>query len=1076
MERFSRSHHLSRVVAPEIRIKLSYIQTIGNKAVHSRSPIHQYDAVQVAKEVFHCCFWLATTYTRFSPKAFSGITYDETFLSEHVSRQRGVSPTKLRELEDQLRKKDEELEERLKAATDYEEQIKSLRRDIAEAKRRNAETHVDHDYSEAETRVRYIDLLLREAGWDPDFDDGHFKVREFPVKGMPNRFGEGFVDYVLWDNGQPLALIEAKRTTRDPRVGQHQAKLYADCLEAQFKQRPIIFYTNGYEHWLWDDKRYPPRRVQGFYKKDELQLLIQRRQTASSPSKATVNKTTCERYYQEQAIRHVTEAFDQGQRKALLVMATGSGKTRVVIALCDLLQRCNWVKRVLFLADRKALVKQATNAFKTFLPHGNAINLVLEKEKGDSRVLLSTYPTMMGLVDEMQEGKRRFGVGHFDLVVIDEAHRSVYQKYRALFDYFDSYLVGLTATPRDEVDRDTYSLFELAKGVPTYAYELEQAVEDGYLAPPKLVSVPIKFPREGIKYADLSEEEKEQWEMTEWNEDGTIPREVDPAALNEWLFNKNTVDKVLEHLMEAGLKVDGADKLGKTIIFAKKHDHAQFIQERFDANYPQLKGTFTRVIDNQETYAQDLIDQFADRKNPPGAPQIAISVDMLDTGIDVPEVVNLVFFKRVRSKTKFWQMIGRGTRLRPELFGPGKDKEFFFVFDYCGNFEFFNENPEGVDGSFQESIGTKVFRCRLDLLNGIMTAVDGDVDHGSSADLAKTKDGIIGQLNGEIASMNVDNFIVRPKRKVVEEFQNRERWKTLTAQDVATLHSEVATLPNGQQPEDPTAKFFDLLMLKLQLATLQSDPTAHSMIVRVREIATQLVELERIPMVRKEIELIQELQSDEFWQDVTLPMLERVRIRIRDLVKFIPKGDRKIVVTDFEDQLSTSVEVSLPNLSAAIDRSQYKRKFLQFLNDHQDHLALKKVKYNEPLTTTDLKELERVLFESGEIGDREVFMKCYGNQEDLGVFIRKLVGLDREAAKRAFDRYLDSTAFNSRQIQFINQIIDYLTQNGVMDPRMLFEHPFTNINSEGPSGLFTEEDATKIVKIIRSINVNAAVG
>ena len=532
---------------------------------------------------------------------------------------------------------------------------------------------------------------------------------------MPNNQGKGFVDYVLWaDDGKPLAVVEAKRTKRDPRAGQQQAKLYADCLEQQFGQRPVIFYSNGYDHWLWDDERYPPRAVQGFLKKDELELLIQRRSTRQPLASAPIDPAIVERFYQTRAIRRIGETFEKDHaRKALIVMATGAGKTRTVIGLCDVLMRANWAKRVLFLADRVALVRQAVNAFKKHLPAASPVNLVTEKDK-QGRVYVSTYPTMMGLIDETRDGQRRFGVGHFDLVIIDEAHRSVYQKYRAIFDYFDSLLVGLTATPKDEVDRNTYSLFELETGVPTDVYGLEEAVGDGFLVPPHAVTVPLKFQREGIKYDDLSEEDKDTWDALEWSEDGEVPDRVEAVAVNKWLFNKDTVDKVLEHLMTRGLKVAGGDRLGKTIVFAKNHAHAEFIADRFNANYPHYKGEFARVIDFTVEYAQSLIENFS---KPDKAPHIAISVDMLDTGIDVPEVVNLVFFKLVRSKTKFWQMLGRGTRLRPDLFGPGRHKEFFYVFDYCQNLEYFSQNPETTDGAAGESLGARLFGARLELID-----------------------------------------------------------------------------------------------------------------------------------------------------------------------------------------------------------------------------------------------------------------------------------------------------------------------------------------------------------------------
>jgi len=681
-------------VGPAVFAKARVLKELGNLAVHSHKPVRQLDAITATRELFHFCFWLTRTYAR-GAKPADGLTFNPDLLPKTAP----VPPQtqeQLQRLETQLRERDEKLAGLLADKTTLDEELKRLRAEFAEAKKANTARPDEHNYSEAETRDYFIDLLLKEAGWPLDQE----RDREFPVKGMPNETGEGFVDDVLWgDDGIPLALNEAKRTKRDPRVGQQQAKLYADCLEKQFGRRPIIFYSNGYEHWIWDDVNYPPRPVQGFYKKAELELLIQRRKTRKPLADAKINEAIVDRYYQTRGVRRIGAAFEiDRDRKTLVVQATGGGKTRVAIALSDLLMRCNWAKRVLFLVDRVALVTQAVNAFKKHLPEASPVNLVTEKDT-EGRVFVSTYATMMGLIDETKEGQRRFGVGHFDLIIIDEAHRSVYQKYRAIFEYFDSLLVGLTATPRDEIDRDTYGLFDLEKGVPTDAYDLEDAVKDGFLVPPKSVSVPLKFQREGIKYENLSEEEKEQWDAKEWSEDGSTPDYVEAEAVNKWLFNKDTVDKVLEHIMTRGQKVAGGDRLGKTIIFAKNQAHADFIQERFDINYPSLAGKFARTITFKTEYAQSLIDDFSQKNK---APHIAISVDMLDTGIDIPEVVNLVFFKLVRSKTKFWQMVGRGTRLCPDLFAPGKHKEFFYIFDYCQNLEFFSQNPEMTDGALHE--------------------------------------------------------------------------------------------------------------------------------------------------------------------------------------------------------------------------------------------------------------------------------------------------------------------------------------------------------------------------------------
>jgi type I restriction enzyme, R subunit len=1046
-------------LSSDLFLKLRTIKEIGNL---SHKPVTEQDALRATKELFHFLYWLARTYTRQAPAQYTALTFDETSVPPRQVSVPVQTVEQLRQLEDDLKKRDRELAEKNKARASTDEEIARLRKEIAEAKKQNERVPDTHNYSEAETREYFIDLLLHEAGWKLDKTED----REYPVIGMPNQTGEGFVDYVLWGaDGKPLAVVEAKRTSKDAHTGRQQAKLYADCLEKQFNQRPLIFYTNGYETWLWDDLNYPPRAVQGFYKRDELELLIRRREMKKPLANEQGREEIVNRHYQRRAIRKIAEAIDHHERKALLVMATGAGKTRTVIALCELLQRCNRVKRVLFLADRVALVKQACNAFKKHLPDSSPINLVTEKDKGESRIYVSTYPTMMGLINDLEDGKRRFGVGHFDLVIIDEAHRSVYQKYGAIFRYFDSLLIGLTATPKSEVDHNTYSLFDLEKGVPTDAYELGEAVSDGYLVPPKAVEVPLKFPREGIKYDDLSEEEKEQWEMTDWDEEGSIPDKIDPAELNSWLFNEDTVDKVLETLMRHGLKVAGGDVLGKTIIFARNHLHALFIQQRFDENYPQYKGNFARVIDNYATYTESLIDEFSTVTR---FPQIAISVDMLDTGIDIPEVVNLVFFKMVRSRTKFMQMIGRGTRLSEDLFGPGLNKEFFYVFDYCQNFEFFNQKTKGTEGSKQEPLSTKIFKSRLELLAGFRKLESRDEA------IIELDNGIAGTLRHQVEAMNTNNFIVRPHTREVEKYREKQSWEELGDGDFAELAHILAGLPDELAPEDETAKRFDLLMLKLQLATLRADKSLVRLRGQVKEIASRLELKSNIAPVKAQLELIQDLQQDEYWADITLPMLEQVRLRLRDLVKLMDKKQRKIVYTDFEDELGELREVSLDGIGTTTDLAQYRKKVMHFLKAHEDHIALHKLKRNLPITSSDIEELERILFESGEVGTKEEFERSCGKQAQLGVFIRSLIGLDREAAKAAFSEYLARNNRTANQIEFLNRIIDYLTQNGVMEPGRLYESPFTDYNPAGLDGLFNDADADGIVSILQSIQQNAA--
>lgn len=1049
--------------------KARLIKDFGNRAVHDTRAISENTATVALRELYHFSYWLVRTYAKgakpqpgmqFSAEALpkTQLVEAKTLAGLQAIAAAYESKAKAHEEAEAARLQTQQQRDELEA------QIKALRAEIAQTKKANQAVPDDHDYNEAQTRDAFIDLLLREAGWPLDQP----RDREFPVTGMPSSTGEGFVDYVLWgDDGRPLALIEAKRTKRDPRVGQQQAKLYADCLEAMYGRRPIILFTNGYEHWIWDDTDQPPRPVQGFLKKDELALLIQRRSSRKPLSSTAIDGAIVERFYQTRAIRRIGEAFEQDKlRKALLVMATGSGKTRTVIALIDQLMRAGWVKRALFLADRVALVNQAIAAFKAHLPHVAPVNLVTEKDT-EGRVYCSTYPTMVGLIDEMKNGARRFGTGHFDLIVIDEAHRSVYRKYRAIFDYFDSYLVGLTATPRDEIDRDTYGLFELERGVPTDAYDLDEAVADGFLVPARAVSVPLMFQREGIRYDDLSEEEKEQWDALEWTEDGDIPDRVDASALNKWLFNADTVDKVLEHVMTHGIKVQDGDRLGKTIVFAKNHAHAIFISERFDANYPHLKGHFARVIDNKTEYAQSLIDAFSTRDK---APHIAISVDMLDTGIDVPEAVNLVFFKIVRSKTKFWQMLGRGTRLCPDLFGPGLHKEHFLVFDFCQNFEFFNQNPNVTEGALGESLGERLFKTRLELIGEIE---DGDRDLGAESEaIAELRSGLAARLFEEVAGMSLDNFIVRPKRRLVEKYQDKSAWDRLAPTDRAELGEHVAGLPSAYVDDDLAAKQFDLLVLMTQLAVLRVDHAFEGLQGRIRQIAAQLEELANVPMVKSQLAFIAEVQTDEYWQDITLPMLEHLRRRLRDLVKLIEPEERKIVYSDFEDELGEAVDIRLPGVGYGTDKARFLMKVRHFLTQHQDHITIQKLRRNEQLTPLDLTELERIFVDEGVVTAEDLDrIRAEGS---IGIFIRSLVGLERDAAKAALADFMEGRTLTANQIEFINLIVDHLTERGAMDPRRLYESPFSDLDDQGVGGIFSLEDAKVLVQVLRDVESRAA--
>ena len=1058
-----------QVVGDALFTKARLIKDLGNLAVHSTRKVAPADALVATRELFHFCYWLARTYGQ-RARPDPSLQFSAALLPKATAAQ-PQSLEQLQKLEAQLHERDEKLSTLLSSQAALNAELQALREQVAAAKKANTAQPDTHDYSEAETRDYFIDLLLKEAGWE--LDQKNFEIE---VSGMPNNAGQGFVDYVLWgDDGLPLALVEAKRTKKDAKVGQQQAKLYADCLEAQYGQRPVIFYSNGYQHWLWDDARYAPRAVQGFFKKPELELMVQRRASRKKLADAVVNGDIIERYYQTRAVRRIGETFEvDNQRKALVVMATGAGKTRTVIALADVLMRCNWAKRVLFLADRVALVNQAVNAFKTHLPDSSPVNLVTEKYT-EGRVFVSTYPTMMGLIDDAFDGQRRFGVGHFDLIIIDEAHRSVYQKYRAIFEYFDALLVGLTATPKDEIDHNTYGLFDLESGVPTDAYGLDEAVADGYLVPPKAVSVPLKFQREGIKYDDLSEAEQEQWDALEWNENGTAPDAVDATALNKWLFNTDTVDKVLAHLMTKGQKVAGGDRLGKTIVFAKNNEHAEFIADRFNVNYPHYKGHFARVVTYKTEYAQSLIDDFSAKDK---APHIALSVDMLDTGIDVPEVVNLVFFKVVRSKTKFWQMLGRGTRLCRDLFAPGEDKQFFYLFDYCQNLEFFSQNPDHVDGAGGEALGTRLFKARLQLVAELdhrvaagFVVAEPPPPFGAPYDDAQLRSDVAGFLHQQVAAMNMDNFVVRPQRRLVEKYAKPQAWKTLGPDDFAELADGVADLPTEFVDDDEEAKRFDLLVLRTQLAILQALPGFDGLKEKIQSIASALEEQDAIPAIKAQMVLIQSLVGEEWWEDVTVAMLETARKRLRALVKLIEKGKKKVVYTDFEDELGDETAIELPQVGTGMNLAKFRDKARQFLKAHASHVSLQRLRRNQPLTPTDLTELERMLVQAG--GSPEVIEQAKAQSHGLGIFIRSLVGLDSETARQAFSQFVAGTTATASQIEFIDLVVQYLTENGVMEPARLYESPFIDINDKGPEAIFLPARVDEMVRVLEGIRERA---
>ncbi len=931
--------------------------------------------------------------------------------------------------------------------------------------------------SEAETRKYYIDLSLKECGWTV-LREGY--ELEYEVKGMPvstNPSGIGYVDYVLWgDDGLPLAVIEAKKTMAEAKKGKHQAELYANCLEKMHGQRPVIFYSNGFETYLWDDLFAPERSVQGFYSKNELQLLIDRRDSRQDLRNFKINTDIAGRPYQLEAIKRVAEnsvcthksgKLRSGARQSLLVMATGSGKTRTASAIVDMLTKCNWAKRVLFLADRNALVSQAKNAFNEHLPHLSAIDLTKEKEDNGTRLVFSTYPTIMNRIDGKLDDFRFYGVGHFDLIIIDEAHRSVYQKYKAIFEYFDALLVGLTATPKSEVDHNTYDLFGIENNNPTFAYELDTAVAEGYLVPPKAHSIPLKFLREGIKYHELSATEKSDYEEKFGDPtQGEAADEIESSALNKWLFNTDTVNKVLNHLMTEGIKVQGGDVLGKTIIFAKNHAHAIFIEECFNKNYPQYAGKFLRVIDNYETKAQDLLEIFADAYEEQ-EPQIAVSVDMMDTGVDAPRVLNLVFFKQIKSSTKFWQMIGRGTRLCPDLFSYGVDKKEFVIFDYCQNFEFFDVNPDGMVNTLTKGLTQQIFEAKLEVAALIREQPD------SSDEQKLLAESYITELHQLISELDKNRFVVKAEMRAVVEYAEQSRWLNLSKNDRLDISTHLSKLILPNKEDDEQSKRFDILTLNYQLTLLNNGGDMVPVYTqKISDTSQALLKKTNIPDVAVEVEMLNQLQTEPFWQDINPVELEKVRGSVRHLVKYLDPETQANVITHFEDELDLE-GVSHHDVITGITRLQsYKDRVESYIKNHKDHLVIHKLKTNKSITEFEINSLEDILFDGKTIGTKQDYIDNYGDKP-LGAFIRSIVGLDVAAAQEAFADFIQKGHLKADQLTFINNIISYLTSNGMIEKKMLFEAPFTNVHDQGVFGMFDEANVMTVFRLIDQVNANA---
>ncbi len=1037
------------IVGPDLWKRMDYIRRCGNNVAHSNKKLGRDEAMLCLENLFIYLDFVACCYS----EQYEERSFDKTVITSRIEKAReskaAASAVKAELEREQEKSAKQELDLQKLMAENA-----SLKEELSARRQEQQQAYVPKplDLSEYKTRKLYIDAMLMEAGWT----EGKDWLNEVELHGMPNQSGSGFADYVLYDDmHRPLAVIEAKRTCADVSRGRQQAKLYADLLEQKYKRRPVIFLTNGFETHIIDGQ-YPERPCAVIYSKRDLEKWFNLLAMRTSLEHVTVDKNIAGRYYQEAAIKAVCRSFDEkNRRKALLVMATGSGKTRTVIALCDCLLKAGWVKNILFLADRNSLVTQAKRSFVNLLPSLSCTNLVEEKDNYNAHCVFSTYQTMMNCIDTVSDSEGKlFTCGHFDLVICDEAHRSIYNKYRDIFSYFDAPLVGLTATPKDEIDKNTYEIFELENGVPTYGYDLAQAVKDGYLVDYVSVESKLKFMEQGIVYDELSEEDKEAYEATFGGGQGNLPESIGSSALNSWIFNEDTIKQVLNILMTDGIKIDYGQKLGKTIIFARNHDHAEKILEVFHREYPSLPD-YAKVIDNYMTYAQSAIDEFSDPKK---LPQIAISVDMLDTGIDVPEVLNLVFFKKVMSKAKFWQMIGRGTRLCPGLLD-GEDKQKFYIFDFCGNFDFFRMN-KGKAAANTIPLQGAIFNLQFEISYKLQ-----DMEYQTDR-LTAYRKALVDQMSGKVRELPRDSFAVRQHLKYVELYSEPSGYHALTYEDTLLVREEVAPLiqPDG---DEVNAVRFDALMYGIELAYLVGKKYSKARTDLNRKVAG-IAGMSNIPEIQAQSDLINKILHTDYVEAAGINEFEEIREKLRDLMKYV-SSEKVKYTTNFADEL-LSMEWKESELEND-ELKNYKAKAEHYIRQHQDNPAIAKLKTNQPLTQSDIEALEETLWH--EVGTKQDYEQEFG-AKPLGEFVREIVGLDMNAAKEAFSAYLTDANLDSRQIYFVNQIVEYIVRNGMMkDFSVLQEPPFTDRGSVVE--IFTDMSVwLGIKRVIDTINANAA--
>lgn len=1047
------------IVPKNIFSNLQEVIRTGNEGVHGSEVVAKAKNLFALKALFNFLNWLDYTYGM----DYKQRTFDESLIPiNKVVIVAKPNKEEIQKYKDELDEKDNTIAELMKQLAEAQAAIQNRKENPTNKPELKLE-----DLSEFQTRKMFIDEDLKTIGWRIDQVQ---VVEEYPVNDMENIPGKtGFIDYALFGkDGSPLAVIEAKKTTKDPNVGKQQAVLYADCLERKFGRRPFIFYTNGFETFFWDDTQYAPRTVSMIFSMDDLQKLMDRRALRCDLSTVKINTEISGRPYQMKAIRSICAEMEKKIRKFLLVMATGTGKTRTAISIVDVLSRGHAIANVLFLADRIQLVEQAYDAFRDNSPDTTICNLLDPKDKAENkgaRVVFSTYPTILNAIDteKNKDGNRTFTPAHFDLIIIDEAHRSIFKKYRAIFEYFDAYLVGLTATPRRDVDKSTFEFFELQDDVPTDVYEYETAVNANYLVPYHAIEKTSTFMDEGINLDNISEEDLEKIRQQE-EESGEALEEIPPKAINEYVFNEDTTRQVLEDLMTKGIKIEGGDKLGKTIIFAYNKNHAQHIVDTFDKYWPQYKGKMCQRIVCDDSKVKATIKEF--KKTDSGL-QIAVSVDMLDTGVDIPEVVNLVFYKKIRSKIKFWQMIGRGTRLAPNLVctdetGSYIGKKYFYIFDYLRNFEYFREEKNGIDGVSAKSVSERIFIHKCGIIKQLQEAAWADqkfFDYRTQ---------LVNEVHAQIAALKTELTPVHLVQKHVLKFQNIKSFECLTDEDLLNLNTHIAPLVFYDEI-DQYAKGFDNFCYGIMEASTSEQPI-NLYRTKIKTVAEKLLKKTTINAVRDHLPRLQRLAVNDYYDGLNVLDYEEIRKEIRDLAQFVVDGGHEPVFVNYDDEVS---EIDVPFGAAeptpADNFDEYKKKVDLYLSEHMNDPAICKLRTNQQLTSEDFASLNHIFKE--ELGNEDLFNEL-SEGKDIGFFIRRITKMDRNVINDVFADFINDANMNSMQIEFVQRLIDIIVEQGeinieaLMKGRAPFDRPkfFT---------LFGSEAQNRIFAVVRSINQNA---